>query len=1078
MKKFISFLLAVLLGVGSLIVPVSAATTEFSDINTDNKVLAQAVDLLNYMGVAKGISDTEFGANELVTREQFALFVYRLMKGGKDAPINASNTTKFTDLVDPTYNYAISWAVAEGIVNGKSETSFAPKDGITLQEAYTMVVRALDYEEEEKLIYPHGYIEVAEKLGVELDANLDSKLGYEDTLTRADMAIILYNAFFAETGVAEVKTRERGLGLIDDKGTADKDDDVYTNYVIEEYTVYPRLCEKFFEVYEVEYQVLATPNFQVAGASEATYELGYPAIYVEATDADVNAEVDKLPASAYIEAEDLGLEAEALNDLFLGYIKMFVTLEEKNNVNEIDKVLFFDCDMVEKTVNDLKLETVAADKADSYFTGSKAKLLTGKMTTGTETIYAYNAPYSYTKPETDSSTYKAKNEDNIKKISFTKFEDDDVVYYEATLGDYLVGALNTEATDNYKAAAEELIKELEQVYYGGLYEADLYDIDGNGIYDYIQYKPYSLFVVDSDEDYSFLDYNDMADVTSKTEANSGEALPYVYTNEATITGVEFKDEDVVIGYYNTDADLVHVAAVLKPTVSTVKTYKSSKGTITLSNGDVIDAVSAWKYVANYSTITNDIVVDAKDELNAQVAASPLFTPAILDNNDEIEFYVYNDVLLYYTAVDEVSKFSGNLIIPNNNKPINEVFSPELGNTFTYINVYVDGKEKYVPIETKDIYPAIIVDDKVSEDYAEQLCTYTVKDGLYIISSLAFGKDEDGAPDCLSSEVSVLNSDKPADYIAYNKTDVSMTKVAGSRFTLGDETRKVELQNYTNIIIRVPGDKDGEYEYLTYGKSDFTASAETVFDTATYILTNNVNSNTKENLAVLYATVSDDFEFVGKSNKKGYRIVCESEFAINDDGEFRNFYTLINPFTGEKEYNVPSKYSANKAKDIIDPVENGVIVKLVNGFVDEDKETAELDNAVWVTEYDDALNLAPITDTACETCIEATADTFVEVDKNTVVMVLKADSEDKLFTEGELSIVDAKVLENQKNDYFCSNKVEDRNGNLKYRYAPYVKAYVSYDTDVDEDETYVADYVIIVVYENDELITNEDCKICK
>ena len=285
MKKFISFLLAVLLGVGSLIVPVSAATTEFSDINTDNKVLAQAVDLLNYMGVAKGISDTEFGANELVTREQFALFVYRLMKGGKDAPINASNTTKFTDLADPTYNYAISWAVAEGIVNGKSETSFAPKDGITLQEAYTMIVRALDYEEEEKLIYPHGYIEVAEKLGVELDANLNSKLSYEDTLTRADMAIILYNAFFAETGVAEVKTKERGLGLIDDKGTVDKDDDVYTNYVIEEYTVYPRLCEKFFEVYEVEYQVLATPNFQVADASEATYELGYPAIYVEATDA-------------------------------------------------------------------------------------------------------------------------------------------------------------------------------------------------------------------------------------------------------------------------------------------------------------------------------------------------------------------------------------------------------------------------------------------------------------------------------------------------------------------------------------------------------------------------------------------------------------------------------------------------------------------------------------------------------------------------------------------------------------------------------------------------------------------------
>ena len=216
-KKFLTLVLAVMMVVSAMSFTTSAAVTKFEDVDASNEALVDAVELLNYMGVAKGVSDTQFGADQNVTREQFALFMYRLMKGGKDAPKNSSNSTNFTDLSDPTYNYAISWAVAEGIVNGKSETSFAPKDGITLQEAYTMVVRALDYEEEEKLIYPHGYIEVAEKLGIELDANLDSKLGYEDTLTRADMAIILYNAFFAETAIAEVETDYRDKPIEEQK---------------------------------------------------------------------------------------------------------------------------------------------------------------------------------------------------------------------------------------------------------------------------------------------------------------------------------------------------------------------------------------------------------------------------------------------------------------------------------------------------------------------------------------------------------------------------------------------------------------------------------------------------------------------------------------------------------------------------------------------------------------------------------------------------------------------------------------------------------------------------------------------
>ena len=144
-KKFLTLVLAVMMVVSAMSFTTSAAVTAFEDVDADNEALVEAVDLLEYMGITKGVSATQFGADQAVTREQFALFMYRLMKGGKDAPASASNTTKFTDLEDATYFYAISWANAKGIINGTSDTTFHPKNGITLQDDYTMVVRALDY---------------------------------------------------------------------------------------------------------------------------------------------------------------------------------------------------------------------------------------------------------------------------------------------------------------------------------------------------------------------------------------------------------------------------------------------------------------------------------------------------------------------------------------------------------------------------------------------------------------------------------------------------------------------------------------------------------------------------------------------------------------------------------------------------------------------------------------------------------------------------------------------------------------------------------------------------------------------
>ena len=1110
-KKFLTLVLAVMMVVSSVAFSTSAATTKFEDVDAKNETLVKAVDLLNYMGVAKGTSETTFGADELVTRQQFALFIYRLMKGGKDAPAGAANSTKFTDLEDPTYNYAIAWANAEGIVNGKSETTFAPKDGIKLQEAYAMIVRALDWEESKDLIYPFGHIEVAEQEGVELDAGLDSSVGYTDELTRADMAVLLYNAFFAETGVEEVATRERGLGPweLDDDGVTK----IYTDYVLEEYTTNPRLCEKAFDVVEVEYKAVATPNYKV-GDNEATYDLGYDAIYfVEVTEDDTVA-----PDEVYITAEDLGIDAKELNDYFLGEFTMFVTVDDE----EIEKVLFADCNMVKKTVTDIKLGEVSSNKATSYFTGEDAKLLSGKLTADGEDMYVFNAPYTYaseayTIGSDAEAKYATRNSKNLTAIDFGMTKDGDVNVYSAEISSILdtavtlsdIAPTDDELDDGYvpfEAQATELVKAFEQVYYGGLYEADLYDVDGDGLYDYINYKPYSAFQVDADEDEYFED----SDFTG-ADGLSDLGLPYIYTQEATVIGEEFANEDVVIGYFSPELELVKVAAVVKPTVDTVANFKKSAGTITLGSGEKVDAVSAWKMLKNFDE--EGVIFDAEDKNLTVAEASELFTTSILDDDDALELYIYDGVVLFTSEVDTIAKFTENLIIPttlNGDKPVEKApFNPEADNDVYYVYAWVDGATKYVQVEIdEDLTPFVTDGSSINAAYADKLCTYTEKDGLYTIYPLGTNVvDEDGdvVSEALDNEnkdyevgeevtlTDVLDDTKKEGQWYAELSASTITKVAGSRFNVGFD-RTVDFKSYTKIIIRVE-DEDGDYDYVEYDASSFTKSLDedVVLENMAVVVSNNTNSKSRENLVLLYAE-TDDLAFAGKADKNGYRIVSTYDIGEDADGEWRLYYSLYDPYTGKKVSDVPSAASEAKASNLDQyVVEVGAIVELIDGQVDEDEiveAAVSVDNLVWIAEVDEAegyftvvpYNAGLTNKDAIDEYVEANAATavtdiygdaipgnFIDYDKNTVVSVISYAKYDEsnsvdLWKAGAMSLTNMSTIAAAKKEVLCYNdKATDRSGNYVTKYADYVKAYVSVDADnLDDDENPVAEFIIVVV----------------
>ena len=179
-NKVLSSILAALLiaGNGTMVF-----AKDFSDV--DNMSFAKTeIDMLSDIGVIKGTGESEFSPDAPVTREQMAAFLFRLMLNKDDA--GRVNTTKFNDLYEPYYNGVISWAYASGYILGTSATTFEPTEGITLQDAMAMLVRALGQEKENMNSgYPWSYINAGIKLG--LDRGLED-IPYDQTLTRAETA--------------------------------------------------------------------------------------------------------------------------------------------------------------------------------------------------------------------------------------------------------------------------------------------------------------------------------------------------------------------------------------------------------------------------------------------------------------------------------------------------------------------------------------------------------------------------------------------------------------------------------------------------------------------------------------------------------------------------------------------------------------------------------------------------------------------------------------------------------------------------------------------------------------------------
>ncbi|MBE5039929.1 S-layer homology domain-containing protein [Ructibacterium gallinarum] len=153
----------------------------------------EAAELLGALGIMVG--DAEDGAfrpsDPIIRSEMAKVAVYSV--GLEDIAKSSMGTTRFPDVpVDHWATGAINVADQQGMVIGDDVGTFRPNDNVLLQEAVTIIVRAMGYEPaaEDKGGYPSGYMYIASSN--QLLRGLSGSAA--EPATRGDIAQLVFNA--------------------------------------------------------------------------------------------------------------------------------------------------------------------------------------------------------------------------------------------------------------------------------------------------------------------------------------------------------------------------------------------------------------------------------------------------------------------------------------------------------------------------------------------------------------------------------------------------------------------------------------------------------------------------------------------------------------------------------------------------------------------------------------------------------------------------------------------------------------------------------------------------------------------
>ena len=114
--------------------------TAFTDVPT-GKWYSAPIAWATENGYSSGISATLFGTNNVVTREQLAVFLNTYCRNNDIKGNDPADITGFSDY-DKISNWAkvaFGWAVGNGLISGTSATTLAPKGNATRAQVATII---------------------------------------------------------------------------------------------------------------------------------------------------------------------------------------------------------------------------------------------------------------------------------------------------------------------------------------------------------------------------------------------------------------------------------------------------------------------------------------------------------------------------------------------------------------------------------------------------------------------------------------------------------------------------------------------------------------------------------------------------------------------------------------------------------------------------------------------------------------------------------------------------------------------------------------------------------------------------
>ena len=199
MKKLLAMVLALVMTL-SLAVSANAAFKDDKSISDD---YAEAVAVLNGMGVFKGYEDGSFQPKGNITRAEVSAIVYRVYtQDVKDAKASMYATyNKFSDMAGAGWAQGyIGYCANAELVKGYPDGTFKPSGKVTGYEVLAMILRAVGYDKNNEFSGADWALNVAkyaESLGI-LD-NVDKSTDLSAPASRELVAELLFQAIQVPT---------------------------------------------------------------------------------------------------------------------------------------------------------------------------------------------------------------------------------------------------------------------------------------------------------------------------------------------------------------------------------------------------------------------------------------------------------------------------------------------------------------------------------------------------------------------------------------------------------------------------------------------------------------------------------------------------------------------------------------------------------------------------------------------------------------------------------------------------------------------------------------------------------------